>query len=332
MLMFVFLAIALLALSYVLSRSTDILVAGINQLGEGTAVESYGLTAFLVALATSLPELFVGVSAALQGEPLLPIGVVLGSNIANVSIVIGGAAMVGGVVKAKDHIYRKELVYAFLIGALPLLLMIDGRLSRIDGVVLLVVYVFYVMETMAKKKTKRRLERAGDEYYKGSGLGHRILVLVGRKDVEQGLLRLIVGSALLIVVSDLVVRLSVQMAHMINIPVILIGLFMVSIGTSLPELTFEIKTVGRKEYLMAFGNIIGSTVTNSSLILGLVAFLNPVVLGETVSAYFVSVAAFVLLYGLFWYFVYSSKRLERWEGLALVLFYLVFVVVQMRMF
>jgi cation:H+ antiporter len=155
---------------------------------------------------------------------------------------------------------------------------------------------------------------------------------VGRKDVERGLIRLVAGSAALIVASDLIVKLAIQMAELIHIPVLLIGLFLVSIGTTLPELTFEIKTIGQEEYLMVFGNIVGSIVANSALILGLVALLSPINLGRGVGPYMVAVIAFVVMYAIFWFFVYSSKRLERWEGLALVLFYLVFVLVQMRMF
>lgn len=326
--MLVFLVIALIVLSYVLSRSTDVLVAGIKQLAEGTAFEAYGLTTFLVALATSLPELFVGVTAALAGEQNLPLGVAIGSNIANVSLVLGGAALVVGAVKATQRVYRRDVFYAFLIGCLPLLMLFDRKLSRIDGVVLLVVYLIFVVMSLTGKQRKR-VEKVGEEYYEEAGLTHRVLMMLGKKDVEQGMLRLTVGSALLIVSADLIVKLSGMIAEIVHIPLMLVGLFMVSVGTSMPEISFEMKTVRRREYMMAFGNVIGSTVANAALILGVVSVLAPIKLNESNSrAYFLSVIAFVVIFGVFWGFSLSKKALERWEGAVLLLMYALFLAVQ----
>lgn len=328
--MLFFLAIALLALSYLLSRATDVLVIGINQLSQGTAFEAYGLTTFLVALATSLPELFVGVASALEGESTLPLGVVVGSNIANVSLVIGGAALVSGLVRAENRVFKKDILYAFLVGCLPLLMLLDKELSRLDGAVLLLVYIFFVVVTMTRRK-RRRLKQVEEEYYEDADLSHKVLRVLGKKDVEQGMLRLVLGSAALIVCADLIVRLSSLIADLIHIPIIIVGLFMVSVGATLPEFTFELKTIGRKEYLMTFGNIVGSVVANSSLILGTVAVLAPVRLGQGSTAYFASVIAFVVVFSMFWWFTYSKKMLERWEGAALVAAYFVFILVQMRL-
>lgn len=327
----VFLIISLLALSYVLSRSTDILVSGISQLSENTSLESSGITIIFVALATSLPELFVGVAGALQGESSLPLGMVVGSNIANISLVIGGAAVISGLVKARDHVYSQDLVYAFLVGSLPLLLLLDRSLSRMDGAVLLLVYVLFNWYTLSGRK-RQQLEKVEERYYEAQGITHRILSYVGRKDVEQGMGKLIVGSGLLIVCSDLIIRLAMIIASQLNAPVLLVGLFMVSVGTSLPELAFEIKTIAKREYLMAFGNITGSTVVNSSLVLGAVAVLSPIVLTpETARSYFISVMGFVVISGAFWFMTFTRKKLERWEGAVLLLMYFGFAVVQLQL-
>src|SRR5690606_19327179 len=124
-------------------------------------------------------------------------------------------------------------------------------------------------------------------YYEAEPQHHKLLSLSRNKDNEKGMLRLLVGSVILIVFSDWIVRLAEMIAADLNIPTVLVGLFMVSIGTSLPELAFELKTVARKEYLMAFGNIIGSTVLNSSLVLGLSAFLSPIFLDGDATTYYV---------------------------------------------
>ena len=325
----IFLVIALLALSYVLSRATDFLVSGLTQLSDGTNFEASGLTTLFVALATSLPELFIGIASALEGNQSLSLGVAMGSNIANVSLVIGGAALVSGSVKATGFILRKDLVYTFLISCLPLLLLMDGVLSRIDGVVLLAVYLLFNISILTGSGRKQ-LEEVEREYYDKKGLRHRVLNFLGRKDTEQGLGKMVVGSILLVVCADLIVRLSGYIATVVNIPVLLVGLFLVSVGATLPELAFEIKTVKNKEYLLTFGNLIGSVVVNSSLILGAVSILSPiVVLKSAMQSYFISVIAFLVLFTLFWLMSYSKKRLDRWEGVVLLVVYFGFIGLQM---
>lgn len=322
------LLLALIFLSYILSRSTDFLVAGLEQVSKGTAVEAYGLTTLIVALATSMPELFVAIASALEGTESLPLGVVLGSNIGNISLVIGSAALISGVVRAKDELFWRDVMYAFLIGLMPLILLLDKQLTRLDGFVLLSVYLVFSLVTLSGKE-KKALVKVEHEYYEDHSWRHRILQLRGHKDLEQGLLRMSLGSVALIVCSDLIVRLAESLAIELNVPMIFVGLFLISVGTSLPELAFEIKTVAKREYLMAFGNIIGSTVVNSSLVLGTVAVLRPIVLDGDTTAYYVSVIAFVVIFALFWLMTRTKKRLQRWEGGVLLLAYFTFVLVQL---
>ena len=322
-----FLIIALLGLSYVLSRSTDWLVAGIEQVSKGTAIQSYGITTLIVALATSLPELFVVVTSALGNSGDLPLGVILGSNIANITLIIGGAALISGVVRANDELFWRDVLYAFLIGSMPLLLLLDNELSRFDGAVLIVIYIIFSIISLSGKE-KKTIKSVEKKYYEPTGLRHRILHLVGRKDIEQGMLRLTLGSAGLIVASNLIVRLANTLAIELSAPIILVGLFMISVGTSLPELAFEIKTVRKREYMMAFGNIVGSTVVNSSLVLGLGAFIRPFRLNGDTNVYYVSVIAFVVAFWLFWGLTRSEKALHRWEGAVLVGVYFIFLIAQ----
>lgn len=324
-----FLVIALLALSYVLSKSTDLVVAGIEQVSKGTAVEAYGITTLIVALATSLPELFVAAASALEGSESLPLGLVLGSNIANISLVIGGAALVSGVVKARDSLFWRDVMYAFLIGAMPLLLLLDQELSQFDGFVLICVYILFSIVTLTGKQGQTLQDVEQEYYQEPRSLRHRILNLRGHKELEKGLLQLTVGSFALVVCADLIVRLSESIAVILSAPVILVGIFMVSIGTSLPELAFELKTVAKREYLMAFGNIIGSTVVNSSLVLGVAAILRPFRLDGNSQAYYISVIAFIVVFSLFWLMTRTKRRLDRWEGAVLVGIYFVFVLAQL---
>lgn len=304
---------------FVLIKASDIVMAALRKLILTTKVGAYGISAFLLALSTSLPELLVGISSALQGKSELSLGNVLGANIANLSLVLGGAAMVSGVLRSTDQFLKKEVFYVFFIGSLPLLLLVDGNLSRLEGMFLLAVYFIYQNITLRGRK-----EKASDFTVPEEIWWRRMLVRLTSPQVERGMGMLFVGVALLILAANMMVRLAVNMADMIGIPVLLIGLFIISVGTTLPELTFEIMAIRKREVAMAFGNILGSVVTNSTLVLGTAVMLQPISLNNGLQAYLVATLGFVGIFFMFWYFVWTKHRLERWEGAALFTAYVVF--------
>ena len=129
--------------SVLLIKATDILVVNLKRMAEATRLGEFAITSFVLALATSLPELFVGISSAIEGSPSLSLGNVIGSNIADLSLVIGGAAIIGGSLSVQGIFLSRDVFYAFLAGAAPMLLLFDKNLSRIDGLVLLALYGFY---------------------------------------------------------------------------------------------------------------------------------------------------------------------------------------------
>ena len=303
----------------IMIRATGMLVNSLCVLVAASKVEAFGLASLVLAFSTSLPELMVGISAGIQGNPGLSLGNVIGSNIANLSLVVGGAAVISGVLKATDTFLKKDVFYAFLSGALPLLLLMDGNLSRIDGVILIVVYIIYnftLLTRQRKIKVKSSLNKVP--------LWRRILVKVSEPKVEKSLVWLVVGVGLLIFSADMIVRLTMAMAQTAKIPVIMVGLFIVAVGTSLPELMMEIAAVKRGEAQMAFGDVLGSVVVNSTLILGITVLLSPLVLKEGLGSYLIATLAYIAVFFLFWLFVWTKHKLERWEGLVLFFVYLLF--------
>jgi cation:H+ antiporter len=137
------------------------------------------------------------------------------------------------------------------------------------------------------------------------------------------------GVGGLIFSADMIVRLAVQLGTMMGVPALLIGLFAVAVGTSLPELAFEVTAIRRREVQMAFGNILGSVVTNSTLILGVTAILAPIILDGNTDYYLVSTIAFVVVFFAFWGLVWTKHKLERWEGALLLVLYVVFVLMEL---
>ena len=251
----------------VLIKASDILLVNLKSFALQTGIGAFAITGLIVALATSLPEFFVGVAAGFRGEPNLSLGNVVGANIANLSLVIGGAALIGGAVTVHGTFLRRDVFYAFLAGAAPMLLLTDRVLSRIDGLILLSLYGFYQVMVFEEQKRKAANEE---------GFINRLLRRLNHRGTRQELSWIFLGVILLIFSADMIVRLASKIALSLNIPILLIGLVLVAIGTTLPELTFEIEAIRSHQPTMVFGNLLGSIVANGTLIIGLVALISPI--------------------------------------------------------
>lgn len=312
--------------SLLLIKATDWIVFSIRYFSKTTGLGKYSLTSLVLALATSLPEFSVAMAAALENNPSLVLGNVIGSNIVNLSLVVGGGAVVGGTIAAHGQFLRHDVFYAFLAGALPMLLLIDGQLGLGDGLVLLVVYLVYnatvlreERQELAEKSVRRRRV----------GLGHRVLVRLKDSKTERYIGWFILGGAGLIISADGIVRAAVGLSASLGVPVLLVGLFLVALGTSLPELAFEIRALRLKEAKMVLGNLMGSVVANATLILGLMAILRPVSVTNGLQQYLTATIAYVVMFAVFYWFVRTKRKLERWEGAVLVGLYGVFLVIEM---
>lgn len=306
----------IVGLSVVLMKATDVVVAALHGLANRTKLGTFGVAAILAAVATSFPEIIVGILAALEGKPELSLGNVIGSNIADLSVIIGLAALVGGSVGVVGDFLRRDFFTAFLVGAVPLLLLIDGRLSRADGLGLLAVYLIYSLATVWEQRAYRskRGFRWGKVWQK-----------VEDWETDKQFGWLLAGAVVMVVAANLLVKTTSDLAVALKIPGFLVGLFIVALGTSLPELVFEIEAIRKKEIGMVYGNLLGSVAANSTLALGLTVVIAPLQLGRGVRPYLLATIVFVIVFGIFWWLVRSKKRLDRWEGALLVAVYGVFV-------
>ena len=121
----------------------------------------------------------------------------------------------------------------------------------------------------------------------------------------------------------MIVQFSLKLALVLNVPVIVVGLVLVSIGTTLPELALEIEAIRKHQSEMVFGNLLGSIVANSTLVVGTVVLISPITI-KGFDEYLLATLVFIIAFGLFYFFVRTKRRLERWEGLVLLIVYLLF--------
>ena len=309
----------LILLFLVMAVSTRFVVDTFDRLVSGLSMKGrVAVAAILVALSTSLPELFVTLASVIEKKPEIALGTLLGSNVADLSIVIGGATLIGGALPTIGDYWRWELSAAFVAGIAPIFLMMDGQLSRLDGVILLTIYAIYLSDLVIDGR-KKRLAKTGVSH---AGIISRLRA--GRYKRDGGLvLRLIVGIVTLIISGDLLVRVGADLALSWAVPVAVVGLLVISVGTTLPEFLLSIGAIAEKNVALVLGNLLGSIVTNATLIVGLLALLSPFEVRKMDNYALVNIA-FVVIFGLFWLFTSSRKKLERWEGLVLVGLFFVF--------
>jgi cation:H+ antiporter len=221
----------------------------------------------------------------------------------------------------KGKLLRKDVFFAFVASLIPVFLILDKTLGRIDGLILITVYVAYTTSIFRS----RYLEIA-EEHEKESFI-YRFLRhfsnLNGRKTKEFG--RLFIGIALLLFSADMIVKISTAMALSFGIGVFIIGLVLLAFGTSLPEVAFSFRSLEDHEPSMFFGNLLGSIIANSTLILGVTALITPIKI-VSFNSYFIAIIAFLVTFSAFWLFVRTKHRLDRWESLFLVALYIGFVV------
>lgn len=223
-----------------------------------------GLT--IVALGTSSPELVVSARAALMGSSGLAIGNVVGSNISNTALILGAAAMVYPL-KAKAVVIRREMPVMIAVSGILWLMVLDGELSRFDGALLtlsVVAYTAFIYYSARKGRVKEIEEEFSEAVDKPSkNVGLDVLMLTG-------------GVVLLVTGASMLVTGAVDIAKAFEIPEVVIGLSVVALGTSLPELATSTVAAYRKEADMALGNAIGSNISNILLVLGVTAVINPI--------------------------------------------------------
>lgn len=222
-----------------------------------------GLT--VVAFGTSTPELVVSLKAALLGNSSISLGNVVGSNIANIALILGVAA----IIKPLDvhaNVIMREIPIMIVITVLFLFLLIDGELGFIDGLIFVIGLVIYLIVNVLLARKEKNPE-VDSEFKEG---------LKSKLGIPVSIVLMVAGLGLLILGANLFVQSAVAIAKMFNVSDAIIGLTIVAIGTSLPELITSIVASYKKEADIAIGNVVGSNIFNILGILGITALIIPI--------------------------------------------------------
>ncbi len=260
-----------------------------------------GLT--VVGFGTSAPEILVSLIASWQGNPGVAVGNALGSNIANIGLVMGGTALVVPLVVNSDTL-RREYPLMFIVMLLALVLLMDGHLGRLDGALLLgaLLFIGWWVVSLGLRRGPDPLEAEFEHEIPQLGMGAAVAwTLIGLVVLVAGSRGLVWGA--------------VEIARAAGVSDLVIGLTIIAIGTSLPELAASVMSAVKKEPDLALGNVIGSNIFNLLAVLGIPGLLAPAALDPDAlwRDYPVMLGLGVALYAMAYGFR-GPPRLERWQG------------------
>lgn len=250
--------------------SADRFVDGAVGVAQFLGMSTFLIGMIIVGFGTSAPEIVVSILSAMNNSPQLALGNAYGSNIANIALILGVTALIIPVVVKKQAMVR-DIPILMAMTALTVVLLMDGNVSFVDGVVLLLAFVavttFNILAELHEKR-KRKKAKLADNADENSP--------AEKVSIVKSLAWLFVGLALLIGSSRMLVWGAIYMAHWLGVSDLLIGLTIVAVGTSLPELASSIAAARRGENDLAVGNVIGSNVFNTLVVVGIAAVIAPI--------------------------------------------------------
>lgn len=299
----------------VLSYAGALLVRSLTRIAKLFGISEYLVAFVLMSVITSVPELFISIFSLVQGVPMLAFGNILGTNLLTITLIIGVVAIFSGGIKIDSKISHQNFFIIFFITFLPVLLGVDGIISRGDGLVLLIAFLLYMWKLVGDKDyfTKRMEDF---EFSPGSILG-----------VFKSFRKFFLGIALLVASSFFIVLSSKSIVASMDSTFLSFGMLFIALGTSLPELMFGIKAAFMEHPSLTLGNALGSIAFNATFILGLISIIRPVEIDLLGEVFLVPIFLFIAFL-LFNFFSYSQSKISRNEGVMLLLLYIVFLAFQ----
>ncbi|MFH0874356.1 MAG: sodium:calcium antiporter [archaeon] len=314
--------IGLIIACFFLVKSSSYILKYLIQIIHFLKLHDFTLGFILMSVSTSMPELTVGVMSALGKDPTLGVGTAIGSVIINLSLIVGMVSILARGIKIHNKILKKDLIYMMFIVTAPVILMTDHYLwrliginvspglSRIDGAILLLIFVLYLIKSMSAEKPFSAYHSHSDS-----------------KGIHKALFFFALSLFALLISAHFTVEFAESLSMSLGVSKLIIGMFVLGVGTSLPELVFSTKAALARHEELAIGDLVGSAITNTTLVLGLTAVIYPIYV-NTLS--FISSGLFMLMICfIFFTFAESDKELTWKEGISLIILYILFTGIQL---
>lgn len=305
------------------------LVSGSSQLAVALGVRPFVVGVTVVAFGTSSPELLVAVVASAQDKPQLVLGNILGSNMANIGLILGLSALIAPL-RVSLSIFRAELPMVIASAGLFYLLALNGSIGRLEGAALMVTLAGFTFYYWRRARRESAVEdflstTAADKTIPGKPAARKTVENQAPSEphIPKAVALVVVGILILLGGAEALVRGSVQIARTLGVCDAIIGFTLVAVGTSLPEMATSLVAAARSETDLCIGNIVGSNIMNILAIGGVAAVMVPIPVASRQLSY--DFPAVVILSALLLPFLRTGYVLSRFEGLALLTAYGVYL-------
>jgi cation:H+ antiporter len=300
---------------FLLFWSSNFLVESLKKVSKFLGWKEFVVSFLILSLSTTIPNFMVDTISALNKVPHLALGDVIGSNIADLTLVVGISALVSKAgLSLSSRTVQGSSIFTTLIAILPLILILDRELSRADGILLIFVFLVYLFWLFQKKE---RFQKIYD------GIKDPLTL----KFFFKNLLSLFFSISALLISAQGIVKSALFFSNFFKLPLTFIGALIVGFGTTLPEFSFSLQAARKSQDWMIVGEVMGSVILCATLVLGIVALISPI---KEINFSQLLVARIFLLISaiLFLFFVRTDQKITKREGFLLILLYLSFIFTQ----
>ena len=302
--------IYLAAALFALVRGADMFVIGAKQVGASLGMSKFAIGVLIVGFGTSLPELASSVAAALEGSTEIVVANAVGSNITNILLVVGVLAALGGRVVIKRDLIKTELPIFFIATTHFMAVVWDGTVDRLEALLLLGTFTAYMWYLFVEAREEDSVELKKK--------GGRVVQLEAKS-----IAFIVAGIAAVLLGAHFTVEMVVNIATVMSVPLGLVSIGAIALGTSLPELFVSLNALKSGDAELAIGNIFGSNAFNILVVIGIPALITPLIADEVV----MQLGLPILLAASLIFFVNGlAKQIMRWEGMMMLLFFCFFII------
>jgi len=287
---------------------------------------------FIMAFAGSAPNLFVGINSALHKIPQLSFGEIVGGNVVDLTLAVALAVLIGGnALPTRSKMVQTSSIFTAAVAVLPLILILDGTLGRVDGLILLLAFAIYIFWLFSKEERFRKVYKINKKPQEQAT--SLIGLLKEKKEPRtfkkfkvfwKNLRKVTVALILLLLASWGVVRSAQFFSESLNISISVIGILIVGLGNALPETYFAIASARKGQTWLILGNLMGAVIITATLVLGIVVLIQPIEILDF-SAFAIA-RIFLIISAIFFLIVVrTGQKITRKEGVLLLGIYLLFV-------
>jgi len=271
---------------------------------------------FIIAIAASIPNLFVGITSAIHKIPQLSFGDIVGGNLIDLTIAVALAALFTKGLPAESRMVQTSAVFTMFIAILPLLLILDGKLGRGDALILIFTFIFYIFWLFSKKERFTKIYNDTE-----------IPLIKEFKTFLKDLGKVILGLFFLLLAAEGVVRSASFFSENLGLSLASVGILIVGLGNAIPETYFAIIAARRAQNWMILGDLMGSVIVAATLVLGIVALICPIEITNfspfAIARFFLIISAMFFLF-----FVRTDRKITKKEAIFLLSLYITFVTVE----